>query len=668
MANALDVIRVEYKQKNGKTKNVSYLDFLALNPNELSRQERQMQKVLAKLHRLNNGPSPLFQKFTTTPLVIHPTTSLAGNMNAYFDLNNIYFDETAYDFELFSTVTHELKHAEDWSKEMSHLARTDHSKDGLSFHQSKILSETRARACELSALMLDCLDRKVDFETFQKELKRDDIYEFVQIMMPEIERQYEKALNTGEALDAQKMQHLATIAIFPQFVESNLYQQGYAPMYDKDYKIQPSDSGLQKIPSSWGIPSQYKELLFQSMKASFPNGKAIKFGANKITENAFQKLKIDLSDNTPLYMAVIKGQSDVVEKLIKEGANINLANHRQRTMWDELVSQLDLELMKPANMRDEQRISKLIETAKVIERNGGLLKQKIPSPVQALFLKEGVFSHVNRGDKQGNTPLHQKIRMHGNIEPLIKAGANVNQGNISGRTPLHISIGFPWRIEYINALAKAGANMNQGDKNGMTPLHLAAISCRNDAIEALVKAGANVNQGDKQGKTPLHFAYITDEINSVEALVKAGANINQGDKYGNTPLHDAVLNMEQPFDILIKMGANVNQGNNIGKTPMGLLVDRLTQELSVPADAQNGYVISALVERIKILQQNGGVLSKRLPASVKAVFEKEDVLSSGVNVASRLSTCSSPVKQEEKTDTGKIRKFTDKLKSSMRIK
>ena len=80
------------------------------------------------------------------------------------------------------------------------------------------------------------------------------------------------------------------------------------------------------------------------------------------------------------------------------------------------------------------------------------------------------------------------------------------------------------------------------------------------------------------------------------------------------------------------------------------------------------YVISALVERIKILQQNGGVLSKRLPASVKAVFEKEEVLSSGGNVASRLSTCSSPVKQEEKTDTGKIRKITDKLKSSMRIK
>ncbi len=663
MANALDVLRVEYKQKNGEEKNVSYLDFLALNPNELSRQERQMQKVLAKLHRLNNGPSPLFKKFTTTPLVIRPTSLLAGNVNAYFDLNNIYFDETAYDFELFSTVVHELKHAEDWSKEMSHLARTDHSKDGLSFHQSKILSETRARACELSALMLDCLDRKVDFEVFQKELKRDDIYEFVQIMMPEIKKRYETALNTGAPLDAQEMQHLATIAIFPQFVESELYQKGYAPTYNVDHKIQPDDRGLQKIPSSWRIPSQYEKLLFQAMKASFENGKPIKFGANKITENLFQKLKIDLSDNTPLYMAVIKGQVDVVEKMIKDGANINQLNHKRRTMWDELVSQLDLELVKPANMRDEQRIARLIETAKVIERNGGLLKQKIPSSVQTLFLKEGVFSRVNRGDKQGNTPLHHAVRTHGDIDPIITAGANVNQGNKAGKTPLHMSMLFPWRVEYINMLAKVGANVNQGDKNGMTPLHLAAISCRNDAIEALVKAGANVNQGDKQGKTPLHFAYITDEINSVEALVKAGANINQGDKYGNTPLHDAVLNMEQPFDILIKMGANVNQGNNVGKTPMGLLVDRLAQELSVPEHRQNGYMISALVERVKILQQNGGVLSKKLPASVKAVFEEEGVFSSEVNAASRLSNCSSPVQQEEKVDTAKtkIKKRIDAL-------
>ncbi len=211
MPNALDNVKVRYGQKTGEEKTISYPEFLALDISLLSEKEKELQAVMKKIYHLNECNSLLYKEFPNwrvdKPLTIDAMTLPSSDTccaSFLRDNNIIRFREDAFDNALFVILVHELKHAEDCTKEYYDLANTDYQKDGLSYHQIRILLESRARASELASIMMDCLNKKKSIEEFQSELKETDVYYYIKAIMPEIKKRYKKALETGQLLDIQR--------------------------------------------------------------------------------------------------------------------------------------------------------------------------------------------------------------------------------------------------------------------------------------------------------------------------------------------------------------------------------------------------------------------------------------------------------------------------------
>ena len=463
MVNALDIIQVRYGQKTGEEKTISYPEFLALDSAYLSAREKELQDVMKKLYQLNQNKPPLFKEFPSgfiNPLTINALTLTTDNCRAHFvpRENVVEFNLSGFDDELFSTLVHELKHAEDWTREYADMFMASR-KDGLARHQLRILLESRARACELTAIMADCLNKKKSFAEFQTEFKNDGVFEFVRTIMPEIKKRYEKALTTGQPFDIQDLQQLATVAIVPSFVDSPTYQEYYKPIYDEVCKINPDDKGQAALPSSWGIASKYHKALLSVLGSSFKDGEA----QDKIPIGVLKKLNIEADFPFILFEAARKGKTKVVQELIKDGINVN--------------------------ENDGYEYTPLLYAM----QNGK------PEVAQVLI---AAGADVNVKDKDGNTPLH--FAAGGGrtevVKALVQAGAKMEEKDKKGNTPLLYAIknGKP---EVAQVLIEAGADVNVKYNDGNTPLYWAAWYGCTEVVKALVQAGADVNTKDNEGKT-----------------------------------------------------------------------------------------------------------------------------------------------------------------------
>ena len=397
MANALDIIQVRYGQKT-----ISYPEFLALDSAYLSEREQALQAAMKKLYHLNESVFPLYKEFPNwrpdEPLTIDVLTELSdSNANGSFfgDQNIVRFWGESFDEELFLVLAHELKHAEDCTKESYDLRGGLRLEEGLSYHQTRILSESRAQACEVASSLLDCLNEKKSVDEFQTEFKKKRAFRYVKTIMPELKKRYEKALESGQPLDAQDLQQLATVAIAPMFIRSSIYKNGYRLEYDASCEILTNDKGLQKLPLSLGIPPKYQEALLTVLNESFQKGKPVGMVATKI----LKKLNVEIDLAAFVVVALENGLIEDVKAAIQAGADINQKDEGGWTF-----------LHDSALHGKEKEVKILLE----------------------------VGADIHAKNKNGYTPLHYAagsphIKI---VKMLLKAGADLSVKNTSDRTPL----------------------------------------------------------------------------------------------------------------------------------------------------------------------------------------------------------------------------------------
>ena len=195
----------------------------------------------------------------------------------------------------------------------------------------------------------------------------------------------------------------------------------------------------------------------------------------------------------------------------------------------------------------------------------------------------------------------------GQIDKLVKAGADVNRRDKDGKTPLMLAVQKETNADVIEALIRNGADVNARDNYGWTPLMLAAQQNRNPEItKLLLDAGADANIHNLVGWTPAFVAKLDNKnpdvyallngeeeklpplqeelsfenvdwnkisVREIDKLIKKGADIHLADEYGFTPLMVAVQEKAKPVVIkeLIKRGADVNARNNDGWTPLMIM-------------------------------------------------------------------------------------------------
>ncbi|XP_056001108.1 uncharacterized protein LOC130048432 isoform X2 [Ostrea edulis] len=268
--------------------------------------------------------------------------------------------------------------------------------------------------------------------------------------------------------------------------------------------------------------------------------------------------------NTPLIAACKGGHVNIVEKMVKAGADCNLESRQTHTPLIAACEKGHLNIVEElvnagadVNLQSRQGHTPLIAACEI----GHL------SIVEEL-VKAGADGNLESG--QGHTPLIAACeRGHLSIvEELVKSGADVNLHTTSVNTPL-IAACKGGHVSIVEELVKSGADVNQQDIHGYTQLIAACKGGHMNIVEELVKAGANVNLQDNDSNTPLIAACKGGHMNIVEELVKVGANASLQDRYGYTPLISACERGHVSIvEELVKAGFDVNLQDTWGNTPL----------------------------------------------------------------------------------------------------
>ena len=236
--------------------------------------------------------------------------------------------------------------------------------------------------------------------------------------------------------------------------------------------------------------------------------------------------KINSLEYLPVCNAAHHHHLEIVEKLIKAGANCNDKDHSQNNLLHWICR-------TTTGTKEEEKLMKF-----VLENS----KEK-PNP----FI----------GDLDGDTPMHLAMR-YGNIgiaEILLdyyykttgdnqklnqkKKGNNklLEVLNVRGDNVFLSSCenGWGWSMASIRLIIKHGGNMYAVNKRGNSALHIAAKEGNITLVKFLLSNKFDIEQTNNIGNTPLMEACTMNRnLGVVQLLLKRSANIETKNKKGFT--------------------------------------------------------------------------------------------------------------------------------------
>ena len=309
---------------------------------------------------------------------------------------------------------------------------------------------------------------------------------------------------------------------------------------------------------------------------------------------------INLQDDlgrVALIEAAIIGNLPVVECLLNKGAEVNVQNANKKTALMLAASRRHLEIVKylvakkaDVNVQDKLGMTALmlasgnghLDIVNHLVENGAKINvqdkdgktalmlaasRRYPVIVKYLVAKK---ADLNLQDKDGMTAL-MLASSDGHlviVYHLVEKGAKVNVQNKVGMTGLMIAAG-DGHLVIVEHLEEKGAKVNVQDKDGMTALMLAARRRYPEIVRYLVRKGAEVNVENKLRMTALMLASGNGDLVIVENLVEGGAKINVQNKYGMTALMLASSDGHLVIvKYLVEKNAKVNVQDKDGMTAL----------------------------------------------------------------------------------------------------
>uniref|UniRef100_A0A2K6GEJ5 Nuclear factor NF-kappa-B p100 subunit n=1 Tax=Propithecus coquereli TaxID=379532 RepID=A0A2K6GEJ5_PROCO len=224
----------------------------------------------------------------------------------------------------------------------------------------------------------------------------------------------------------------------------------------------------------------------------------------------------DENGDTPLHLAIIHGQTSVIEQIAhviyhaQHLGVVNLTNHLHQT---------------PLHLAVITGQTRVVSFLLQVGADPALL------------------------DRHGDSAMHLALRAGADAPNLLRA---------------LLRSGAPTAPQLLQLL-------HMPDFEGLYPIHLAVRARSPECLDLLVDSGAEVEAAERQGgRTALHLATEMEELGLVTHLVtKLQANVNARTFSGNTPLHLAAgLGSPTLTRLLLKAGADIHAENEEPLCPL----------------------------------------------------------------------------------------------------
>ncbi len=262
---------------------------------------------------------------------------------------------------------------------------------------------------------------------------------------------------------------------------------------------------------------------------------------------------------TPLMAAAQMGHSKAVEILLGHGADPNVKTKEGKTALT-----LALEYHHP-------------EIAAVLQQRGAkasILDAASAGDIESVrALLRTDPQAINAKDALGYSPLYHAAETgHSEVAAvLLAAGADANDftgNNGWGYSPLLIAAG-KGHADVVALLLEHGADVNSKSRGEESALWLAARNRHLKVAEVLVAHGADLNIKGSFMDTPLEEAAYSGSKGIAELLIAHKADVNARDQHGFTPLHMAAHHGHADVvETLLAAGADINAKDKDGKTAL----------------------------------------------------------------------------------------------------
>jgi ankyrin repeat protein len=303
---------------------------------------------------------------------------------------------------------------------------------------------------------------------------------------------------------------------------------------------------------------------------------------------------------TPLHFACQHGSLEMIEALIKAGAEVNTITTQNETP---LLIAMRCHASDPTRGCDcfwvlfdhgakiDFRSSEgLTALHRICENGNDLLWNQ-------LFRTELQLPRSLLEDLVRYAAGLNRVHM---LKVLLQLGIDIDASGVDGKAALHFA-SETGSMDCLSALIDAGATIDITDEAGKTPLMSSVASHRFDAVSFLVNKHASVFNVDHKGNTPLHYACHSGDLKIGTFLVQHGADIYSVNVSSETPFHIAVRtnkglanflkrDMERTAEILDICSSGDNEGLLLMKSKDFDLTRRDKDRVSgLHLAAQNGH-------------------------------------------------------------------------------
>jgi ankyrin repeat protein len=258
---------------------------------------------------------------------------------------------------------------------------------------------------------------------------------------------------------------------------------------------------------------------------------------NYLLKRGANKEAVDQQDTTPLVLAAAWGKANAVKALIQGRAEVNTTDKDGKSAVYWAAQEGHVEVLEILLQHEE---------ATQVSFASEHYRQNTPLHVAAWKGQTEAFKVLMNASRSTEDSLS------------LSVGDMFHVRNDEDRTPLHLAA-FRGHLDIVQLIVERSyVSMTAEDKDGSTPLHLAAAKGRVEVVEYLIATGAKVEVRDGRHFTPLDCAADAGHVDVMSQLIDAKVPVNATTKASLSPLFLACQRGQlAAVQLLLEKGADV---------------------------------------------------------------------------------------------------------------